>query len=193
MASCSIPRLPSLVSGATGPLSTDYLPHSDYEEENREVERRELADLEGIVPWPGAIELVKSLPLERWAIVTSCTHPLAEVRLRAGGLPRPKFFITSDDIRNGKPAPEPYLNGAKCLQLDPSDCIVVEDVPAGVQSGKVAGCRVIALRTTMPAVDLRRAGADWIAENCSAISLASFHRVDGSMVFAVQAEESSQD
>jgi mannitol-1-/sugar-/sorbitol-6-phosphatase len=170
----------------------DYLPDSDYESENREVERRELADLEGVVPWPGALELLKSLPPERWAIVTSCTRPLAEVRLRAGGLPRPNFFITSDDIQNGKPAPDPYLNGAKCLQLDPCDCIVVEDVPAGVLSGKAAGCRVIALCTTMPAADLRKSGADWLVQDCSAISLVSFDRADGRMVLALQTKQSAQ-
>ena len=149
----------------------DYLPGSDYEAENREVERRELADLEGVIPWPGAIELLRSLPLERWAIVTSCTRPLAEVRLRAGGLPRPKIFITSNDIEHGKPAPDAYVKGAEMLGIKPAEIIVVEDVPAGVRSGKAAGCRVIALRTTMPETDLRAAGADWLVNDCSAISL----------------------
>jgi sugar-phosphatase len=149
----------------------DYLPNADYEAENREVERRELADLEGVVPWPGAIELLRSLPLDRWAIVTSCTRPLAEIRLRAGGLPRPKILVTCDDIEHGKPAPDPYLKGAQLLGLDPADIIVVEDVPAGVRSGKAAGCRVIALCTTMPEADLRDADADWLVEDCSAISL----------------------
>lgn len=149
----------------------DYLPGSDYEAENREVERRELADLEGVIPWPGAIELLRSLPLERWAIVTSCTRPLAEVRLRAGGLPRPKIFITSNDIAHGKPAPDAYVKGAEMLGIKPAEIIVVEDVPAGVRSGKAAGCRVIALRTTMPEADLQAAGADWLVKDCSAISL----------------------
>jgi mannitol-1-/sugar-/sorbitol-6-phosphatase len=156
-------------------LSTirDYLPNSDHIKENREVERRELADLEGVVPWPGAIELLQSLPADRWAIVTSCTRPLAEMRLRTGGLPRPRIFITSEDIQNGKPAPDPYLKGAEMLGFDSADCIVVEDVPAGVRSGKAAGCRVIALRTTMPEVELKDAGADWIVKDCRAISLAT--------------------
>lgn len=149
----------------------DYLPGSDYEAENREVERRELADLEGVIPWPGAIELLRSLPLERWAIVTSCTRSLAEVRLRAGGLPRPKIFITSNDIAHGKPAPDAYVKGAEMLGIKPAEIIVVEDVPAGVRSGKAAGCRVIALRTTMPEADLQAAGADWLVKDCSAISL----------------------
>ena len=149
----------------------DYLPGSDYEAENREVERRELADLEGIVPWPGAIELLRTLPPERWAIVTSCTRPLAEVRLRAGGLPRPRVFVSSDDIKHGKPAPDAYLKGAESLKLNAAELIVVEDVPAGVRAGKAAGCRVIALRTTMAEADLRCAGTDWIVEDCSAIEV----------------------
>ena len=150
----------------------EYLPHSDHLAENRDVERRELADLEGVVPWPGAIDLLKSLPLDSWAIVTSCTRPLAEVRLRTGGLPRPMHFITSEDIVNGKPAPDPYLKGAALLGFKPADCVVVEDVPAGISSGKSAGCRVIALRTTMPESELQDAGADWIINDCRAISLA---------------------
>ena len=169
----------------------DYLPNSDHSAENREVERRELADLGGIAPWPGAIELLRSLPINQWAIVTSCTRPLAEARLVAGGLPRPKFFISSDDIKNGKPAPDPYLKGAQLLGLNPADCIVVEDVPAGVRSGKAAGCRVIALCTTMPEADLRNAGADWLAQNCAAISVIASQATDGKITLAVEEIEPS--
>ena len=169
----------------------DYLPNSDHNAENREVERRELADLDGIVPWPGAIELLRSLPINQWAIVTSCTGPLAEARLIAGGLPRPKFFISSDDIKNGKPAPDPYLKGAQLLGLNPADCVVVEDVPAGVRSGKAAGCRVIALCTTMPDADLRNAGADWLAQNCAAISVIAAQATTGRIALAVEEIETS--
>lgn len=167
----------------------EYLPDSDHDVENREVERRELADLQGVVPWPGATELLRSLPLERWAIVTSCTRPLAEVRLRAGGLPRPRFFVTSDDIKNGKPAPDPYLKGAQMLGFEPVECIAVEDVPAGVRSAKAAGCRAIGLCTTMPAADLRNAGADWLVENCSAISLITTKQREGHLALVLQEKE----
>src|SRR5437868_7941352 len=63
----------------------EYLPGADHEAENREVERREIEDLEGVVPLPGAVDLLASLPEDRWTIVTSCTRRLAEVRLRAAG------------------------------------------------------------------------------------------------------------
>ncbi len=151
----------------------DYLPGSDYEAENREVERREIADLDGVVPLPGAVDLLKALPSESWVIVTSCTRPLAEVRIRAGGLPWPKFLVTSNDIKHGKPAPEPYLRAAEMLGIPAAECVVIEDAPAGVRAGKAAGCRVIACDTTMPEEELREAGADWLVKDCSEISLVS--------------------
>src|SRR5262249_53479901 len=131
--------------------------------------RREIADLEGVVALPGAVELLHSLRPDRWTIVTSCTRRLAEVRLQAAGLPVPAKLVTANDIERGKPAPDPYLKGAEKVVVKPTDCIVVEDVPAGIQSGKSAGARVIAFTTTVNAKDVLAAGADWILENCSAI------------------------
>jgi mannitol-1-/sugar-/sorbitol-6-phosphatase len=152
----------------------DYLPNADHELENRELERREMSDLEGIVPLPGSIALLSSIPSDLWTIVTSCTRALAQVRLRAAGLQIPRQLITSSDIVNGKPHPEPYLKAASLLGFQTEECIVVEDVPAGIRSGKSAGARVIALRTTAPNAELQNAGADWVVDNCSHIS-ASLH------------------
>ncbi len=150
-------------------LSTirDLLPNGDHARENREVERREIEDLAGIVPLPGAERLLRSLPRQRWAIVTSCTRPLAEVRIAAAGLPIPDLFITASDITNGKPHPEPYLNAASRLGFPAAQCIVVEDVPAGIRSGKAAGARVIGFTTTGPVDELTAAGADWILPGCA--------------------------
>ena len=124
----------------------------------------------GVVLLPGARELLDSLPPDRWTIATSCTRALAEVRLRAAGLPIPKNMITSTDVKIGKPDPEPYLKAAAKLGFAPSDCIVVEDAPAGVRAGKAAGARVIAFLTTMQRRDLENAGADWILQNCTEIT-----------------------
>ena len=149
----------------------DYLPNADHEAENREVERREIEDLAGVVPLPGALDLLASLPHNRWTIVTSCTRPLAEVRIKAAGLPLPKTMITSNDIVHGKPNPEPYLKGASALGFAAERCIVLEDVPAGVRAGKAAGARVVAFPTTVIPSALREAGADWILRNCGDIKL----------------------
>jgi len=148
----------------------ELLPNADHEAENLEVERCEIADLDGIVPLPGALALLGSLPPNRWAIVTSCTRDLATVRIRAAGLPAPPTIITSSDITNGKPHPEPYLTGAQALGVKAADCIVVEDVSAGIRSGKSAGARVIALRTTARDDELLAAGADCVVDDCSSIS-----------------------
>ena len=151
----------------------EFLPHADHEAENREVERREIEDLEGVIPLPGALDLLASLPADRWTVVTSCTRALAEVRIRAAGLPLPKKLVTSNDITHGKPHPDPYLKGAALLGFPPAECIVLEDVPAGVQSGKAAGARVIAFKTTVQEALLRESGADWIVNNCADIHLVS--------------------
>ena len=147
----------------------EYLPNADHQAENREVERREIEDLEGVVPLPGALELLSSLPEDRWTIVTSCTRPLAEVRIKAAGLPLPKKLITSNDITHGKPNPEPFLKGASVLGFPASECVVLEDVPAGVSAGKAAGASVIAFTTTVQEPALTEAGATWILKNCADI------------------------
>ena len=148
----------------------ELLPNADIDREDREVERREMEDLDGVVLLPGAGQLLNSLPPERWTIATSCTRALAEVRLRAAGLPIPKTMITASDVRIGKPDPEPYLKAAAKLGFAASDCVVVEDAASGVRAGKAAGTRVIAFLTTMIRRDLEDAGADWIVQNCADIA-----------------------
>ena len=138
----------------------EYLPNADHEVENREVERREIEDLEGVVPL---------LPEDRWTIVTSSTRPLAEVRIKAAGLPLPRKMITSTDIQHGKPHPDPYLKGASLLGFPAEECVVLEDIPAGVRAGKSAGAKVIAFTTTVEASGLKEAGADWILNSCADI------------------------
>ena len=149
----------------------DILPNADFEAENEVILRGELEDTDGVVSLPGARELLESLPPERWALVTSCARSLADVRLRAAGLPIPKNKITCDDVLNGKPDPEPYLKGAALLGFPASRCVVFEDAPAGIRAGKAAGAIVIALRSTSSDPELEQAGADWIASGYSEVEL----------------------
>ena len=149
----------------------ELLPNADHEAENNEVERREIADLEGVIPLPGAMNLLHSLPSDRWTIATSCTRDLAHVRVQASGLPLPPNLITADDVRIGKPDPEPYIKAATLLGFLPEDCVVVEDAPAGIRAGKAAGARVLALRTTANDDELRAAGADFIVDNLDSVTL----------------------
>jgi sugar-phosphatase len=136
-------------------------PHMDADRENLRVEQMEIDDKEGVTALPGAAELLRSLPAEKFAIVTSATRPLATARLGYAGLPVPKHLITADDVKDGKPLPEPYLKGAALLHISPANCLVFEDTPAGIVSAHAAGMRVIALGNTYPAHELR--GADGLA------------------------------
>jgi mannitol-1-/sugar-/sorbitol-6-phosphatase len=158
----------------------DLLPGADAEAENREVERGEIEDIDGVIPLPGALEILQALPQDLWTIATSCTRRLAEVRIRAAGLPLPKHMVTSTDVQNGKPHPEPYIKAAQILGFAPADCIVVEDAPAGIRAGKAAGARVLALRTTAPDTELLESGADWIANDLASLRLGSTNG-DGSL------------
>ena len=149
----------------------ELLPGADHTAENALVEKMEIEDLEGVIPLPGSAELLQALPAGRWTVVTSCTRKLALVRLRVAGLPVPEKIVTSDDITNGKPYPEPYVKGAQLLGVAPQDCVVFEDAPAGIRSGKSAHARVVAFQTTERDDFLRAAGADWIVKDASSISL----------------------
>jgi sugar-phosphatase len=126
-----------------------------------------LEDVEDVIALPGAAEILCVVPASRYAIVTSATRRLAEVRLRAAGLPIPAYFVTASDVKRGKPNPDPYLMGAESLRLPPATCIVIEDAPSGVRAGKAAATRVIAVRTTSNDAELAQAGADWIIGDLS--------------------------
>ncbi|MGB9507883.1 MAG: HAD-IA family hydrolase, partial [Candidatus Acidiferrum sp.] len=155
----------------------ELLPHADpavHLEENRWMEHGEIEEIADVVALPGAQQLLALVPPSQLAVVTSSTRPLAEVRLRATGLwDHVTHLITASDIKRGKPDPEPYLKGAAALRLDPQSCIVIEDAPFGIRSGKAAGARVLAVRTTVDDPVLREAGADWITNDCSSLRLSA--------------------
>jgi len=154
-------------------LSTvrELLPDANHEMENREVERREIEDITGVITLPGAAQLLNSRPENRWTIATSCTRALALVRLRAAGLPIPSALVTATDVNKGKPNPEPYAKAAAKLGFDPQKCVVVEDAPAGVRAGREAGARVIGLPAIVSRDELLAAGATWIVSDCTKISV----------------------
>jgi len=151
----------------------DLLPNERPElhlEEDRWMLQAEIEDVADVVALPGAREILASVPSDRRVVVTSAARSLAEVRLRAAGVwDLVHHLVTSSDIQNGKPHPEPYLKGAAALQLPPIDCVVIEDAASGTRSGKSAGARVLAIRTTSTDAKLLAAGADWIANDCASL------------------------
>jgi mannitol-1-/sugar-/sorbitol-6-phosphatase len=134
-------------------------PHLDAEEELRKLERDETSDHNKLEAMPGAIDLVDSLPQNRWGVVTSGSRYIAPDRLRMVGVPVPKVLITADDVINGKPHPEPYLKGAEALGVDPKQCLVIEDAPAGIRAAHAGGMKVIGFASTYKPEQLAQADA----------------------------------
>jgi sugar-phosphatase len=124
------------------------LPGVDPIAESALIMEAEIADLEGVVPLPGAIEFLASLPPDRWAIVTSSPLRLAHARLAVAGIPVPRFIVTAEDVKVGKPDPQCYILGAERLGLRTSDCLVFEDVMAGIKAGEAAGADVVVITAT---------------------------------------------
>ena len=99
--------------------------------------------LDGIVEIPGAAAFVSALTDAQFALVTSAPRDLGIVRLNHCGIPLPSVIVGAEDVTHGKPDPEPYLSGARQLGIDPADCVVFEDAPAGIRAGLAAGMRVV--------------------------------------------------
>ena len=134
-------------------------PHLDAESEVTRLEKREADDQDGVAVMPGAAELLKAIPEGRWCVVTSGTRYLATARLKLANLPTPKVLVSADDVSKGKPDPEPYLMGAKLLGMNPADCLVIEDAPAGIRAAHAGGMKAIGITSTYPASALQEADA----------------------------------
>ncbi|GGQ32591.1 phosphatase [Streptomyces pseudogriseolus] len=149
-------------------IAADLLPAHVVPQAVARIEDLEVEDVAGggVRLLPGTEEFLAGLPAERWAVVTSATRRLAEARLAAVGI-LPKTLIAADDITRGKPDPEPYLLAARTLGVDPADCVVFEDAPAGLQAGRAAGMTTVALATTHRAEELT---ADLVLKDLSALS-----------------------
>lgn len=150
-------------------IMRQLVPGIDSVEGLRRIEDMELEDVADLQVLPGARDLLASLPVSRWAIVTSATRRLLIGRLEAAGLPVPELIISGDMVERGKPDPEPYRRGAELIHAQASDCLVVEDAPSGVRAGVAAGCTVLGVEGTHPKEELLEAGAKWVVPSLRAV------------------------
>jgi beta-phosphoglucomutase len=107
---------------------------------------------------PGAVELVRELAGEGFALAVASSGPRANVELILDllGL-RPLFaaLATGEDVRRGKPDPEVFRVALERLGLPPQACVVIEDAPQGVEGALAAGTAVVAVCSTRPARDFQ--------------------------------------
>ncbi|GAA5911785.1 hypothetical protein JCM6882_003352 [Rhodosporidiobolus microsporus] len=121
-------------------------------------EMRERGEGGGIVQLPGVAQLLERLREggATWGVVTSGTSTHAFPALDVAGIghnsPSVPFVVTGEQVKEGKPHPEPYLAGLAELKklvpdIRPEEVLVFEDAPAGLQSGHAAGCLVLGVCT----------------------------------------------
>ncbi|KAJ7560772.1 hypothetical protein O6H91_04G145300 [Diphasiastrum complanatum] len=98
---------------------------------------------------PGATRLLKHLRAHKIPIGLASNSPAKNIRSKLayqpGWLESFKVIVAGDEVKEGKPSPEIYLEAAKLLKARPSSCLVIEDSPTGVIAGKAAGMKVVAV------------------------------------------------
>jgi HAD superfamily hydrolase (TIGR01509 family) len=118
------------------------------EEINAEVVRRLKAVYRENLPLiPGAVEAVKRLAA-RWplGLASSSNREVIDLVLEASGLAGHfSATVSSEEVAQGKPAPDVYLETARRLGVEPDRCAAVEDSENGIRSAKAARMRTIAI------------------------------------------------
>ncbi len=121
---------------------------------------RDIIRERGIPPLPGAREFLERLAAAGVPMaIGSSTHRLnIETSLEILGL-RSLFraLVTAEDVSRGKPDPEVFLKAAAALGMPPSDCVVFEDAPVGIEAALAGGMKVVGVATTHPSAGLSRA------------------------------------
>ena len=128
---------------------------------------------EALTVHEGALELVDAVRQRgvATALVTSSYRALVDPALRWLGAHRFDAVVTGDEVRRGKPDPEPYVTACTALGVRPESAVVVEDAITGVRSAEAAGCTVVAVPSvaaiaTAPrrhvVASLREIDPDWL-------------------------------
>jgi HAD superfamily hydrolase (TIGR01509 family) len=110
----------------------------------------------------GALELMDELDARAlpFGLATSSRRPWVEKHFAAHALtPRFRAVVTRQDVVEGKPHPEPYLQASKLLGFAPGDVLALEDSYAGVSSAHAAGCMTVMAPDLLPPTDEMRAKA----------------------------------
>jgi beta-phosphoglucomutase len=109
--------------------------------------------------FPDALEVLFCLKKKRYSLGLVTGTPISEIKKILPERIRGLFsaIVAGDQVKRGKPHPEPFLEAAKRLRLSPSECLVIENAPLGIASAKKAGMFCIALATSLPAQYLKDA------------------------------------
>jgi len=127
---------------------------------------------QNIKPLSGAIELITSLKEHRVKMAIASSAPIENIQLVTRGLAVNNYFqviVWGRQVTEGKPSPQAFLLAAKRLEVEPKNCVVIEDAVAGVTAAKRAGMKCLAVTNTHPKISLK--AADLVVDTLEAISV----------------------
>ena len=162
-------RNDTIIKKATGGI----LPQAEVEAiaaEKEKIYRRKVA--RNIKPLPGVIKLIKSLKEHGVKVAVASSAPLENVQLIIRGLGIADCFqaiVWGREVTEGKPSPQVFLLAAKRLEIEPANCLVIEDAVAGVTAAKRAGMKCVAVTNTHPRTKLLE--ADLVVDNLETVSV----------------------
>lgn len=112
-----------------------------------------------------ARDAARSVPL---AIASGARGAEIRRHLEIRGLaPLFQAIVSIDDVKHGKPDPEPFLEAARRLGVDPRGCVAVEDSPGGVTSARAAGMKVVGVTHSVPR---ERLAADLVFDTLAGVT-----------------------
>ncbi len=159
----------------------EKLPQKDLEaitEAKQQDYRRRVAD--HVVPMPGAVALIKSLRAHgiKQAIASSAVPENIAIIVRALGIENDfQAVVHGMEAREGKPSPQIFLLAAAKLQVEPVNCVVIEDAIAGVAAAKQAGMECLAVTNSHPEEKLK--AADLIVDSLEKVGVVDLQRLFG--------------
>lgn len=123
----------------------------DFYEEISKLKTRYYLENFKLIFYDHIYEIVDNLKKanKKLAIVSASPREKLEKTVPKDFLEKFDAVVCSEDYLNGKPNPEPYLTAMNKLNLNPEECIVIENAPLGIRSAKAAGIYCIALMTTL--------------------------------------------
>ena len=159
------------------PLCFDFVRADDHAEIKRLGDRKEelyrdILRRDGIEPLPGVVPLLRELKERGIPRVVGSSTPRLNIEtvMQMAGLEGLFDDITSaEDVTVGKPDPQVFLKAAQKIGREPAQCLVLEDAHVGIEAGKRAGMKVLAVATTHPVESLQ--DADLVFENLDGVSL----------------------
>jgi len=149
----------------------------DKMSEWKEARYRELAE-GNLELMTGAEQLLKDLKNHGFLMAIGTSTPLVNLNLILEHTPAGDYidaYVTGEEVKNGKPAPDTFIIAAEKLGLAVDRCVVVEDATAGVEAGKSAGMKVVAVTTTRKREELQ--SADLVIDSMKDLNAYSFKKL----------------